>query len=59
MVLNFNISLRNPLNYDKDILERLDDITIYVNGVEYATTKYEDYTLSNLSPGNYSVYYQL
>ncbi|MBO7719049.1 MAG: hypothetical protein J6S29_02740, partial [Methanosphaera sp.] len=57
VVLNFTIGLRNPKYYDSDILERLEDITIYVNGVEYATTKYENYTLSDLKPGKYTLYY--
>ena len=56
VVLNFTIGLKNPQFYDKDILEELEDITIYVNGREYATTKYENYTLSNLTPGDYTVY---
>ena len=56
VVLNFTIGLKNPQFYDKDILKELEDITIYVNGAEYATTKYEDYTLSNLGPGDYTVY---
>lgn len=54
--MNFTIGLRNPEYYDSDILERLDDITIYVNGAEYATTRYENYTLSNLGPEDYTVY---
>ncbi len=58
IVLNYSIALQHPNFYDKDILERLDDITLYVNDVEYATTKYEDYALTNLKPGNYSVYYK-
>ena len=56
-MLNFTIALNHKNYYDKDILERLDDITIYVNGKKTATTKYKNYTLSNLQPGNYSVYY--
>ncbi len=57
VVLNFTIALKHENYYDKDILERLDDITIYVNGKKTATTKYDNYTLSNLQPGIYSVYY--
>ena len=56
VVLNFNISLVTPRYYDSDILEKLDDITVYVNGVEYAKTGYENYTLTNLKPGDYTVY---
>lgn len=56
MVLNYSIALEHPDYYDKDILERLSDITIYINGKEKATTKYENYTLSNLEPGEYNVY---
>ena len=56
VVLNFTISLRYPRHYDGDILERLDDITVYVNGVEYDTTNYKNYTLTNLKPGDYTVY---
>ena len=57
VVLNFTISLRFPRHYDSDILERLDDITVYVNGVEYDTTNYKNYTLTNLKPGDYTVYF--
>ncbi len=56
VVLNFTIGLRNPRYYDSDILERLKDIKVYINGVEYATTGYENYTLTNLKPGDYTVY---
>ena len=56
VVLNYSIALEHPNYYDKDILERLDDITIYINGIENVTTKYEDYPLSNLQPGEYTVY---
>lgn len=56
VVLNFTIGLRNPRYYDSDILERLKDIKVYINGVEYATTGYENYTLTNLGPGDYTVY---
>ncbi len=56
VVLNYTIALKNPNYYDKDILQRLDDITVYVNGVRNVTTKYEDYTLSNLERGEYMVY---
>ena len=56
VVLNYTIALKNPNNYDKNILKRLDDIIIYVNGEKYATTKYNDYTLTNLKPGEYTVY---
>ena len=56
VILNFTIALKRPYYYDSDILERLEDITIYVNGREYATSKYENYTLSNLRPGDYTVY---
>ena len=55
-MLNYSIALEHPDYYDKDILERLSDITIYINGKEKATTKYENYTLSNLEPGEYNVY---
>ena len=58
VVLNFNIALKNPYYYDKDILERLEDITIYINGAKNVTTKYPNYTLSNLRPGEYTVYYK-
>lgn len=58
VVLNFNIALKSPYYYDKDILERLEDITIYINGVENVTTNYPNYTLSNLKPGEYTVYYK-
>ena len=56
VVLNYTITLINPEYYDSDILERLDDIKIYVNGVEYDTTGYENYMLTNLKPGDYTVY---
>ena len=58
VVLNFNIVLKNPYYYDGDILERLEDITIYINGVENVTTNYPNCTLSNLRPGEYTVYYK-
>ncbi|AWX31626.1 hypothetical protein [Methanosphaera sp. BMS] len=58
IVLNFSIAVEHPHYYDSDILERVDDITIYLNDKEYATTRYENYTLSNLKQGNYSVYYK-
>ena len=57
VVLNLTLALNHKNYYDKDILKRLDDITIYVNGKKTATTTYKNYTLSNLKPGNYSVYY--
>ena len=57
VVLNFTIELEHPNYYDKDIQERLDDITLYINSNKFVTTKYENYTLSNLKPGTYSVYY--
>ena len=59
VVLNFTIALTSPNYYDKDILERFGDITIYINGMENATSKYENYTLSNLMPGEYTVYYEI
>ncbi len=58
VMLNHNIDLTNPHYYDRDILEKLEDITLYINGKEYARTKYENYTLSNLKPGEYTVYYK-
>ena len=56
VVLNYTIALKNPNYYDKDVLKRLDDITVYINGVKNVTTGYENYTLSNLKPGKYEVY---
>ena len=58
VVLNFTIALEHPNNYDSDLLERLEDITIYVNGMEYATTGYENLTLSGLELGEYTVGYK-
>ena len=56
VVLNFTIGLEHPNYYDSDILERLADITIYINDEKYATTTYENYTLSDLKDGEYEVY---
>ncbi len=58
VVLNFTIALEHPNYYDNDVLERLEDITVYVNGMEYATTGYENLTLSGLEPGEYTVGYK-
>ena len=58
VVLNFNIALKIPYYYDKDILQRLEDITVYINGEEYVTAGYPNCTLSNLKPGEYTVYYK-
>ncbi|MBQ6220897.1 MAG: hypothetical protein IJJ47_14280 [Methanosphaera sp.] len=45
--LNLNMALNHTKYYDNDILKRLDDITIYINGKKTVTTKYQNYTLSN------------
>ena len=58
IVLNYSIVLEHPNYYDQDILERLEDITIYLNDEKYYTTNYENYTLSNILPGTYTVYYK-
>ena len=57
VVLNFSIELEHPDNYNEDILYQLDDITLYINGVENVTTGYANYTLSNLKAGKYEVNY--
>jgi len=56
IILNYSIDLEHPRYYDTDIPEKLDDITLYINDIEYATTKYENQTLSNLEPGKYTAY---
>ncbi len=58
VVLNFTIELEHPENYDENILEKLDK-TVYINGIENVTTKYNNYTLSNLEFGEYSIIYKL
>lgn len=58
VVLNLNIKLKNPISYDKDILEKLKDITLYINGVK-KTVRYPTVTFSNLKPGEYEVYYKI
>ena len=57
IVLNFTIELANPSNYDEDILEKLEDITLYINGEKNITTKYENTTIKNLPAGKYEIYY--
>ncbi|MDO5826088.1 MAG: hypothetical protein Q4Q22_06890, partial [Methanosphaera sp.] len=57
IILNYTLSLRNPTYYDSDILNQIEDIKLYINGVENVTTKYENYTLSSLDIGSYEVYY--
>jgi len=57
IILNYTIELENSDNYDEDLPEKLEDITIYINGEKNITTKYENYTLSGLEPGEYEVYY--
>ena len=56
VVLNFTIALEHPNYYDRDIIERCGDITIYINGVKNVTTSKKEYALSNLKPGKYEVY---
>ncbi|WP_162685743.1 hypothetical protein [Methanosphaera sp. BMS] len=56
-VLNFSIELENPDYYDNDILEKIEDITLYINNKINITTKYENYTLSQLNPGKYTTYF--
>jgi len=58
VTLYFNIELEHPIYYDSDILEKTEiNKTLYVNGVENVTTNNTNYSLSNLSPGKYTVNY--
>ncbi|MEE1117270.1 MAG: hypothetical protein VZR33_06100 [Methanosphaera sp.] len=54
--LNFTIRPTN-VNYYKDFEEGIRDITVYVNGEKNVTTRYENYTLTGLKPGEYEVYF--
>ena len=56
-VLNFTIEIANPSYYDEDILERIEDLTIYINDERNATTCYANYTLRILQPDNYEIYF--
>ena len=56
VVLNFNIELEHPYYYDKDVIDQIDK-AIYINGEKNVTTKCENYTLSNLNIGQYTIYY--
>ena len=56
VVLNFTIKPTN-INYYKDYEQGIKDITLYINGEKNVTTKYENYTLSRLEPGKYTVYF--
>ena len=56
LLLNLDIELEHPRYYDDDIIERLNK-TIYLDGVENATTKQINFTLSNLELGTHSVYF--
>ncbi|RAP49580.1 MAG: hypothetical protein BZ138_07520, partial [Methanosphaera sp. rholeuAM270] len=58
VTLNYTIGLEHPDSYDKDILKKYEDVTIYIDGKENATTKYENYTINNLKLGKYAVYYK-
>ena len=58
VVLNFTIELEHPESYDEHIQEKLDK-TLYINSIENVTTKYNNYTLSNLGFGEYSIIYTL
>jgi len=56
VILNFTIQPTNT-NYYYDYETGINDITLYINGQKNITTKYENYTLSGLEPGEYEVYY--
>ncbi|AWX32004.1 carboxypeptidase-like regulatory domain-containing protein [Methanosphaera sp. BMS] len=58
IVLYFDIALKRPHYYDKNLVERLEDIKIFINNIKYDTTTYKNYTLSKLEPGEYKVYYR-
>ena len=58
VTLNFIIELEHREYYDMDILEKITK-TLYINGEENVTTTSDIYTLSNLKPGTYSVYYTI
>jgi len=56
VILNFTIQPTHT-NYYYDYETGIQDITLYINGQKNITTKYENYTLSGLEPGEYEVYF--
>ncbi|MDO5824999.1 MAG: hypothetical protein Q4Q22_01320, partial [Methanosphaera sp.] len=54
--LEFNLQPTN-INYYMDFADGINDITLYIKGEKNITTRYENYTLSGLEPGEYDVYF--